>query len=173
MSFKTFLLIYIAVCASMGKDIAGYRCKNKGPVVYVAAEDAKGVEKRLVGYRLAHNIPQSDVHIAIIKAAPNLGTVKGDAIPLAKAIDEQLAAKGYDNPSAIVVDTLNQTLGVWSRNEVVRIDFEDCGNFRPGLADDLIRRTPFEGLQVLGEVVGGDEGQDGPSGCADRRSGRP
>jgi hypothetical protein len=49
---------------------------------------------------------------------------------------------------------------VWSRNEVVRIDFEDCGNFRPGLADDLIGRSPFQGLQVLGEVVGGDEGQD-------------
>ena len=47
-----------------------------------------------------------------------------------------------------------------SRNEVVRIDFEDCGNFRPGLADDLIGRSPFQGLQVLGEVVGGDEGQD-------------
>ena len=71
--------------------------------------------------------------------------------------------------------TVNQDrLGVWSRNEVVRIDFEDCGNFRPGLADDLIGRSPFQGLQVLGEVVGGDEGQkQGPSGCADRRSGRP
>ena len=47
---------------------------------------------------------------------------------------------------------------VWSRSEVVRIDFEDCGSFRPGLADDLIGRSPFQGLQVLGEVVGGDEG---------------
>jgi hypothetical protein len=43
---------------------------------------------------------------------------------------------------------------------VVRIDFEDCGSFRPGLADDLIGCSPFQGLQVLGEVVGGDEGQD-------------
>ena len=49
---------------------------------------------------------------------------------------------------------------MFSRNEVVRIDFEDCGSFRPGLADDLIGRSPFQGLQVLGEVVGGDEGQD-------------
>src|ERR1700722_2752189 len=51
-------------------------------------------------------------------------------------------------------------LDVWARNEVVRIDFEDCGSFRPGLADDLIGRSPFQGLQVLGEVVGGGEGQD-------------
>jgi hypothetical protein len=51
-------------------------------------------------------------------------------------------------------------LVVWSRNEVVRIDFEDCWNFRPGLADDLIGRSPFQGLRVLGEVVGGDEGQN-------------
>src|SRR5215471_12360646 len=51
-------------------------------------------------------------------------------------------------------------LGVWSRNEVVRIDFEDWWVFGPGLADDLIGRSPFQGLQVLGEVAGGDEGQD-------------
>ena len=107
MSFKTFLLIDIAVRASMGRDIAGYKCKNKNPVVYVAAEDAKGVEK----YCLAHNIPQSDVPVAIIRVAPNLGTVKGDAIPLGKAIDDQLSAMGYDSPSAIIIDTLNQTLG--------------------------------------------------------------
>src|SRR3984957_1857172 len=55
---------------------------------------------------------------------------------------------------------LDHRRDVWSRNEVVRIDFEDCGSFRPGLADDLIGRSPFQGLQVLGEVVGGDEGQD-------------
>jgi hypothetical protein len=42
----------------------------------------------------------------------------------------------------------------------VRIDFEDRGKFRPGLADDLIGRSPFQGLQVLGEVVSGDEGQN-------------
>ena len=65
----------------------------------------------------------------------------------------------FENVSDIGV-CLGLSLGVWSRNEVVRIDFEDCGSFRPGLADDLIGRSPFQGLQVLGEVVGGDEGQD-------------
>jgi hypothetical protein len=110
-SFKTFVLIHMAVCGTLGRDFGGRRCKNPGVFVYVAAEDAKGVEKRLVGYCMAHGISRSDVPIAIVSAAPNLGTVKGDAMTLASAVDAELQRKGYGNPSGIVIDTLNQTLG--------------------------------------------------------------
>jgi AAA domain len=105
------LLIHITVCASLDRDFAGHKCKNPGPFVYVAAEDAAGVEKRLVGYCMAHGISQADVPVAIIRVAPNLGTVDGDAISMGEAIDAELTAKGYGNPSGIIVDTLNQTLG--------------------------------------------------------------
>jgi hypothetical protein len=37
--------------------------------------------------------------------------VDGDAAELARAIDAELAARGYSNPSGIIIDTLNQTLG--------------------------------------------------------------
>jgi hypothetical protein len=111
MSFKTFLLIHIFVCAATGKDFGGHKCKNPGACVYVAAEDALGVEKRLIGYCMAHGLSQTDVPIAIVRVAPNLGTVKGDAFELARAIDAELAAQGYASPSAIAIDTLNQTLG--------------------------------------------------------------
>lgn len=108
---KTFLLIHMAVSGALGRDFGGHKCKNPGVFVYVAAEDARGVEKRFVGYCMAHGISQSDVRVAIVSVAPNLGTVDGDAIPLAQAIDAELAARGYGNPSGIVIDTLNQTLG--------------------------------------------------------------
>ena len=60
---------------------------------------------------MAHGIDRATLPVAIVSVAPNLGTVNGDAEPLAVAIHEALAAKGYENPSAIVIDTLNQTLG--------------------------------------------------------------
>src|SRR4051794_32297001 len=49
-------------------------------------------------------------------------------------------------------------LGVWSRDEVVRVDFERGRVFRPSLADGLERGSPSEPLQVLSEVIGHDEG---------------
>src|SRR5215213_9353546 len=55
---------------------------------------------------------------------------------------------------------LGQRLGVWSRDEVVRVDLERSRVFCPGLADRLERGSPSEPLQVFAEVVGRDKGQD-------------
>ena len=45
-------------------------------------------------------------------------------------------------------------LGVWSRDEVARVKFEDVGCFGPGPAYGLERRLSPDCLEVLGEVVG-------------------
>src|SRR5215212_4229689 len=55
---------------------------------------------------------------------------------------------------------LRRYLGVWSRDEVVRIDLEGRWVLCPGLADGLEGGSPLQPLQVLGEVVGRDKGQD-------------
>jgi hypothetical protein len=41
---------------------------------------------------------------------------------------------------------------------MVRVNGEGFLVFRPGIADGLERGSPAEGFEVLGEVVGGDEG---------------
>src|SRR3954452_16107205 len=51
-------------------------------------------------------------------------------------------------------------LGVWSREEVAWVDLEDGRVALPGIADGLERGSPSQRLEVLGEVVGGNEGQD-------------
>src|SRR4051794_3089590 len=53
-----------------------------------------------------------------------------------------------------------QILSVWSRDEVVRVDLEGCRVLCTGLADGLEGGSPSEPLEVLGEVVGRDKGQD-------------
>ena len=49
---------------------------------------------------------------------------------------------------------------VWSRNEVVRIDPEPAGVIGPGLTDGFERGLPVQRLEVFGEIVGRNEGQD-------------
>ena len=56
--------------------------------------------------------------------------------------------------------TAPSKLGVWSRDEVVRVDFERSRVRCPGLADRLEGGSPSQPLQVLSEVVGHDEGED-------------
>jgi DNA sulfur modification protein DndC len=53
-----------------------------------------------------------------------------------------------------------QRLGVWSRDEVVRVDGERRRVFCPSIADGLEWRAPSQRLEVLGEVVRPDESED-------------
>ena len=50
--------------------------------------------------------------------------------------------------------------GVWSRNEVVRVDLEGCWVLGPGIADGLEWCSPSQRFEVVGEVVGRDKGQN-------------
>ena len=47
-----------------------------------------------------------------------------------------------------------------SRDEVARVDLERRRIDLPGVADGLEGCPPSQRLEVLGEVIGGDEGQD-------------
>ena len=49
---------------------------------------------------------------------------------------------------------------MWSRDEVVRVDFERGWVLGPGVADRLEGSSPPERFEVLGEAVGGDERED-------------
>src|SRR4051794_41247356 len=53
-----------------------------------------------------------------------------------------------------------QGLGVWARDEVVRVDLERSRVVCPGLTDGLEGCSLSEPLQVLAEVVGRDKGED-------------
>ena len=113
-SFKTFLLVHVSYCVALGRDFAGFKIKNKGPVIYVAAEDGAGVRKRMLGYHMANEgdlPPRDEIPIAIIDAAPNLGATPGDLPKLIARVERGLREAGGDRPSLIEIDTLNQTLG--------------------------------------------------------------
>lgn len=75
---------------------------RKGRVIYVAAEGAGGLRKRLAAYARHHSISLADLDLFVVPAAPNL-LIKEDALELARAI----AALGP--AEVVVIDTLAQT----------------------------------------------------------------
>jgi hypothetical protein len=109
-SFKSFIAFYIALCVARGTPWGGRRVEQRG-VVYIAAEGAAGLRKRKAGYQVAQPDLPSDLPFALVAAAPNLGTDKGDLAALITAIDA-----ADIKPGLIVVDTLARTIGVGDEN---------------------------------------------------------
>lgn len=105
MAFKSFIALDIAFHVALGWDWAG-RATTQGDVVYIAAENARGIRKRKVGFEMLHdaNLP-GHVPFYLVEASPNLGTEKNDLAALIASV-EAVGVK----PRLIVIDTLAQTL---------------------------------------------------------------
>ena len=109
-SFKSFVALDIALCIARGQPWGGRRSTQKS-VVYIAAEGSAGLRKRKAGYQVAQPDLPSDLPFALVAAAPNLGTDKGDLPVLVAAIE----AADF-RPGLIVLDTLAQTIGAGHEN---------------------------------------------------------
>jgi hypothetical protein len=104
-SFKSFVAMDLALHVALGWEWAG-RATTQGDVVYVAAENVKGIRKRKAGFEQAHdaNLP-GRVPFYLIEVAPNLGTERHDLDALIASV-EVVGVR----PRLIVIDTLAQTL---------------------------------------------------------------
>jgi hypothetical protein len=109
-SFKSFVALDIALCIVRGQPWGGRRTTQRN-VVYIAAEGSAGLRKRKAGYQIAQPDLPSDLPFALVAAAPNLGTDKGDLPALVAAIE----AADF-KPGLIVLDTLAQTIGAGDEN---------------------------------------------------------
>jgi AAA domain len=107
-SFKSFNAIDIALHVVLGSAWAG-KLVEKGRVVYIAAEGAAGMPKRIEAYRRRHKVPRGD--FALISAAPNLGAAEGD-LP---ALIEAIRSSGI-KPDVAVVDTASKSIGAAEEN---------------------------------------------------------
>jgi AAA domain len=89
----------------------GGREVKQCPVIYIAAEGAGGIKKRIAGLKKVageKGLPV-DIPFQLITVAPNLGAGNGDCKKLIADIDAQLP-EGVQ-PGAITVDTTQQSLG--------------------------------------------------------------
>jgi AAA domain len=102
-AFKSFTAIDLCYRVANGRAWAG-RAVKQGAAVYIAAEGAAGIPKRVEGAIASLGTGESPFFL--IAAAPNLGSQKGDLSMLVASIESAGIA-----PSIIVIDTLSQCLG--------------------------------------------------------------
>lgn len=121
-TYKSFVVLDISLAVATGQDWGG-RVVEGGPVVYIAAEGAHGLRKRIEGIRQSRGL-SAGLPLHLISAAPDLGSPHGDLEPLAKSIE----ASGV-NPRLIVVDTLACTLNSADENGAGMVQFTtNAGN---------------------------------------------
>jgi hypothetical protein len=117
-SLKSFIALDLALHVALGWNWAGRRV-TQAPVVYIAAEGAAGLRKRIAGFKAKHaNSLPGDYPFHLISSAPNLGTERGDRGALTDSIEDSGIT-----PRLIVIDTLAQSLGAADENGSGMIQF--------------------------------------------------
>jgi hypothetical protein len=104
---KTFIWLDLFERMSRG-GLWASRDVDQCPVVYIAAEGAGGIRKRIAGLkkdRAEKGLP-ADIPFYLLTVAPNFGTGEGDRIELIRCIE----ALGI-RPGAIALDTTSQCMG--------------------------------------------------------------
>jgi len=107
-SGKTFAALDMAMGVARGENWRN-RHVHGGRVVYVAAEGAAGLRKRLLAYSEFHDAKLKDIPLDIIAAAPNL-LQRAEVLELAKII------KATGGAQLIVVDTFAQATAGGNEN---------------------------------------------------------
>jgi AAA domain len=104
---KTFILLDLFNRMASG-GLWGGRDVEQSPVIYIAAEGANGIKKRIAAIkkRQAEKGLPADVPFYLITVAPNLGTGEGDL----KELVANIEAVGVW-PGAIAIDTTAQSIG--------------------------------------------------------------
>jgi hypothetical protein len=116
---KSFVVVHLLVSVARGVPWGG-RDVMQAPVVYIAAEGASGIKKRIAGLKkaLAEQGVTGNVPFYLITVAPNLGTGQEDLKELLSCIKAACA-----NPGIIAIDTLAQSLGSADENGAGMVQF--------------------------------------------------
>jgi len=99
-SGKTFFALDLAAAVARGVPWRGHRT-NQGNVVYIAAEDARGVGLRAQAYLRAQGISPATVPLGVLAESPNF-TDKADVAAVLVAV------KAFGETALIIVDTWAQ-----------------------------------------------------------------
>lgn len=110
---KSFLAVDMALRIAAGMEIDGRPVKSC-PVVYIAAEGATGLEKRIDAWRQYHDVGNG-LPFALMPCAPDLQDPTKDLPRLVTTIDAAVERFGLA-PGLIIVDTLSATFGGGDEN---------------------------------------------------------
>lgn len=151
-SYKTFVALDWACCLATGRPWQG-KFVDRVRVLYIAAEGAYGIDKRLDAWEAANGTTIDDDHFVVRPSGLNLFKTTSDFDRLVEHIDEN----GY---GLIVVDTLRRVSGGADEN----------GSEMGAVVDNLARlkdRTDGGSILVIAHTGKTDKDTRGYSGIED------
>lgn len=115
-TYKSFLMVDLGLSIAAGLETwAGKKIKHPGAVVYICAEGAGGINRRLVGAREKLGIaPDHRFPFYVIPGRMRLGIEEGDRDELIRLI-KSVIPEGT-KVAAVIVDTMSQCLGGGKEN---------------------------------------------------------
>lgn len=115
---KSFLATDLAMSIATGQEFLGRNTKRAG-VIYVAAEDAEGVQSRILAWLQHNEFPADEAAIAVVPEAPDLWQSDGgEAEALIEAIiaeNDVLSEKGA-RCGLVIFDTMRDVLPGMNEN---------------------------------------------------------
>ena len=132
-SGKTFFAIDVSAHLALGREWHGRRVE-RGGVLYVAAEGGKAIHKRIVAFRMAHQLEGQEIPFLLARGSIDLLNAKADTQPLIDEIRE--AENLFGIPiKLVVIDTLARAISGGNENAP-----DDMGAF-VGNADKIRNAT--------------------------------
>lgn len=104
---KSFVTLDMALRLSLGMDWHGIRTKPVG-VLYIAGEGARGIGKRITGWRLKHGVSLHDARFMLLPVAVQFMD-DAELAKLIRTIDEAKRRLNFDI-GLIVIDTVSRAI---------------------------------------------------------------
>jgi KaiC/GvpD/RAD55 family RecA-like ATPase len=104
-SYKSFIALDLACAIAEGRAWAG-RKTTQGGVIYIAAEGAGGMMKRIAAHQIQHEVA-TDPPLYLMAAQPDFGNGDDDCRHMIASVETTI---GDASLAMIVIDTLAQTL---------------------------------------------------------------
>lgn len=112
-SGKTFVMVDMAASVITGRPWAGHAVAGRGKVVYLAAEDARGVGQRFAAWVQRARLSEDETRDFISRLRVVTYAVQASNAPEWEAMIADTAAFG---PALVIVDTQAQTAGGYEEN---------------------------------------------------------
>lgn len=104
---KSFIALDMALRIAQGMNWHGVRTRRTG-VLYIAGEGARGIGKRVTGWRISHGIDAFDAPFMLLPVAVQM-TDDTDRAKLLRTIDAAKTAMDFD-VGLVVIDTVSRAI---------------------------------------------------------------
>lgn len=124
---KSFVAVDLACSVAMGVEFAQRHATKQRPVIYIAAEGGRSMQKRVSAWCHYRTVPLRDipVHFVITPVRIREQEQREELLRLFDEVDPETGHEGIF-PGLLIIDTLSQSFGSGDENTMDMQEFVDC-----------------------------------------------